>query len=390
MPRMSQLRLHWSVSIIPVAPEFIPGDDALAAALMAFSGMSLCSGLVPSPMPTLERHAVPRFYGSEGFSYSARCPTCGAVVRRDGKIKGTQGRRWFARIDDMAAQGLPGDTLVTMSACDHDAALGGIAFEFPTGAARWALVCDLPIWLDGWLDDGEPGATEALATFHGILGAPVRLVRRLFHLHPQYRQAIASLVSDDPALRAQGLAALGASCDDVHEDGAIFAGYIEDHEDDLTAVLATDPDLAVRERVLGLLVEGKCFNDVVHDAVADGLRRCDDKIRDYLHWARSAPPSTRVALIPLVRAVATDPAPLVRHTCAQALRDMQAHAPEDRAVLRALALESELFAVYAMRDWIKASRQPVDNVDLQVLREVAAHFPSDSAGRVAKDVLDRL
>jgi hypothetical protein len=93
-------------------------------------------------------------------------------------------------------------------------------------------------------------------------------------------------------------------------------------------------------------------------------------------------------LLPLVRRLAADPSRQIRSNCAWALRFQKAHGPEDREVVRALALDfgpwgSHDEAVVAMDNWIKASGAPPEEADLQVLREVAARFPQTRAGRLA-------
>jgi hypothetical protein len=111
MGRVSEMRFHWSISVLPVDPDFVPCDAVLDAALALFSGMSVCMSLRPQPKSISERHARPRFYGSEGFSYVAICPICGHQVDRKGDEKGTPGRRWFAHVDELAAQGVDGEYL---------------------------------------------------------------------------------------------------------------------------------------------------------------------------------------------------------------------------------------------------------------------------------------
>ena len=386
---MSEDYFHWSVTVVPVDPEFVPRDDALAQAVAAVAGMSLCAVFATPLAPTLERHAEPRFYGSEGFSYSASCPRCGARVQRDSQVPGTPDRHWFAQVDDLASEGAPGATRLTMPGCGHDAALGDIAFEYPTGAARWAIVCDLPIWLDGWLEDGGEGAADALERLPAIVGAPVRLVRRLFLLHPQLRRGIALLCSGDAARRGEGLATLEAH-DEYVDDGAIYDMVIQDNEAGLTAALATDPSPAVRARALVLLVEGKCFNEAVRAALIDGLRRSDETTDRRLMLAMQAPSDLRDALLPLVRALAGDPSRAIRSSCARVLHRFNAHGPEDRAIQRGLAIDapwSNTYAVLAMQDWIKASGAPPDDVDARTLREVIARCPDTVAASYARKLL---
>jgi hypothetical protein len=65
---------------------------------------------------------------------------------------------------------------------------------------------------------------------------------------------------------------------------------------------------------------------------------------------------------------------------------------EDRTVVRALALDfgpygSHDEAVVAMSHWIKACGQPPQDVDPQVLRDVAARCPQTRAGRLASKLL---
>lgn len=198
---MSESRFHWSISVLPVDPDHVPDDPALARALEAFAGTSACTSLAPPPRPTAERHDRPRFYGSEGFSFKATCPACGRAIARETKVKGDAGQRWFAQTDELAARGVDGDTPVTMPGCGHAVALAAMAFEFPTAAARCALVLELPVWLGEWFHDDSPAVEEALPMLSEALGAPVRLVRKLHLLNPRDRRAIARLVSGDAADR---------------------------------------------------------------------------------------------------------------------------------------------------------------------------------------------
>ncbi len=390
---MSEMRFNWSISAIPVDPDFVPSDAALEAARALYAGMSLCTAFRRPLEPGVERHATPRFYGSEMFSYSATCPSCGLVVDRTSKERGTAGRLWFAEVDELAAQGVDGATPVTMPGCGHAAALGAIEFEFPTGAARCALVCDLPVWINGWLEDREADAQAALAALSEALGTPVRLVRRLYALHPEDRRAIALLVSEDAARRLEGLAALDVPRDeDDPEAWPITSPYLEDREERLSKVLLCDARAAVRDRVLSLLVSGKCWSETVRNAIADDLRKGGDAARRGLHQSLYMPRELFRPLLPLVRTLAADPSRLIRSNCAWALRFQKAQGPEDREVLRTLALDfgpvgSHDEAVVAMGDWIKASGAPAQGPDLQVLREVAARFPQSRAGRLASTLI---
>ena len=70
---MSDMRFNWSITAIPVDPEFVPSDEVLEAARALYGGMSLCTTIRPRPVAVAvaERHATARFYGSELFSYGA-------------------------------------------------------------------------------------------------------------------------------------------------------------------------------------------------------------------------------------------------------------------------------------------------------------------------------
>lgn len=391
---MSEMRFHWSVSVLPVEPDFVPSDARLDGALALFAGMSVCTRLYPPPKPVSERHARPRFYGSEGFSFVATCPACGHQVDRKGDEKGTPGRRWFAQVDELAARGVDGDTPVTMPGCDHEVALASIAFDHATGAARCALVVELPVWLNEWYDDDTPDVEVALPALAEALGTPVRLVRKLHLLDPRDRRAIARFVSGDPAGRLDALRELDRERDGDGDDEDWDPPnlYYEDNEDALLAVLRDDPRAAVRSRALSMLVAGKCWSEAVRDAIADDLRRGGDAARDGLHRSLHMPRELFRPLLPLVRTLATDPSRPIRSNCAWALRFQNARDPEDRAVVRALALDfgprgSHDEAVVAMDNWIKASGAPPEEADLQVLRDVAARFPQTRAGRLAAKLI---
>jgi hypothetical protein len=120
MIRMSKMRFNWSISVLPIDPDFVPTDARLDGALVLLSGMSVCTSLIRHVKPIAEQHASPRFYGSEGFSSHAVCPVCGRKIERAHAEKGTAGRRWFAQVDEMAARGVDGVTPVTMPGYDHE------------------------------------------------------------------------------------------------------------------------------------------------------------------------------------------------------------------------------------------------------------------------------
>ncbi len=390
---MSEMRFNWSITAIPVDPNFVPSDAALEAARAAYGEMSLCTAFRPALAVVVERPVAPRFYGSEGFSYSATCPTCGLVVDRTGEERGTAGRLWFAQVDELAAQGVDGDASVTMPGCGHDAALGAIEFEHPTGAARCALVVELPVWVGGWLEDDESDAMAALAELSETMGTPVRLVRRLYTLHPKDRRAIARLVSTDESGRLDALEALRETIEeDDPEAWPISNQFIEDNEAALLAVLATDARPLVRYEVLHLLAWGNCFGEPVRDAVANELRRPGELTGRYLMLATRAPLGMRALLLPLIRSLATDSSRSIRSDCARVLQSYHAHGPEDRAIQRALASESmtepPVYAVLAMQDWIKASGRPIEDIDRRVLEQVVARFPSSVAASTARRLLD--
>lgn len=392
MGRVSEMRFHWSISVLPVDPDFVPSDAVLDAALALFSGMSVCMSLRPQPKSISERHARPRFYGSEGFSYVAICPICGHQVDRKGDEKGTPGRRWFAHVDELAAQGVDGDTPVTMPGCGHEVALASIAFEYATGAARCALVVELPIWLGEWFDDDSPDVEAALPALAEAFGTPVRLVRKLHVLDPRDRRAIARLLSDDVAGRLDALRELDRERDGDDEGWDPPSSYYEDREDALLALLHEDPRAEIRNRALSMLVWGKCWSEAVRDAIADDLRQGGDAAKDSLHRSLYMPRDLFRPLLPLVRTLATDLSRPIRSNCAWALRFQKADGPEDRAVVRALALDfgpwgSHDEAVVAMGAWIKASGAPPEEADLQVLREVATRFPQTRAGRLAAKLI---
>ncbi|QBB71005.1 hypothetical protein ELE36_11960 [Pseudolysobacter antarcticus] len=389
---MSEMRFHWSISALPIDPDFVPSDARLDGALALLARMSLCTSLVPRAEPIAERHARPRFYGSEGFSYHAVCPVCGRKVERAHDEKGTAGRRWFAQVDEMAARGVDGGTPITMPGCDHEVALASVAFDHVTGAARCALVVELPVWIGKWFSDDTPDVEAALPALSEAFGAPVRLVRKLHILDPRDRRAIARFVSDDLAGRLDALRELDRERDDEEQDWDPMKLYYEDNEYALLAVLRDDPRCEVRSRALSMLVAGKCWSEAVRDAIAADLRLGGQAARVALHQSLHMPRELFRPLLPIVRTLAKDPSRFIRSNCAWALRFQTAQDLEDREVVRALALDfgpggSHAEAIVAMENWIKASGAPIDEVDLHVLREVAVRCPQTRAGCLAAKLI---
>jgi hypothetical protein len=389
---MSETRFHWSISVLPTDPECVPNDAALAATLEALAGMSICTSLVPPPRPVAECHARQRFYGSEGFSCEATCPKCGHALKRETKMKGAVGQRWFAQTDELAAQGVDGDTPVTFPGCGHEVALATVAFEYATGAARCALVVSLPVWLNEWFDDDSPDVQDALPRLSDALGTPVRLVRRLLLVNPRDRRAIARLVSDDSAGRLEALRELDREREGDEDEWDPPTFYYQEIEEPLLAVMREDGRAEVRDRVLSMLVAGKCWSEAVRDAIADDLSRGGEAARTALHLSLHMPHELFASLLPQVRALAADPARLIRSNVAWVLSLQRVDSAQDRAVIRSLALDfgpqgTHDEAVVAMSRWIEVSGKPPREPDVQVLRDVAARFPQSRAGRLAAKLL---
>ncbi len=383
---MSEIRFNWSVAFLTVDANVVPDERALVTALQVCAGLSVCQGLVPALVPVAERHERPRFYGSERFSYHAQCPQCGGRVDRG--EKGTEGRRWFLRVDDLASLGAEGDTPITMPGCNHVVPLAAIAFEFPTGAARCAIIVSLPVWMDAWFDD-SPEVEAGLAALSEAIGTPMRIVRSLVDTHPRARRAIKRLVSEDAAGRPDAVRALCELNEDDPEGRPVFADYCADHEDALLGVLHTDPCVEVRDCAMWLLVEGKCFKSL-YGFVEAHLRQCDDETQQCLMVCVNAPLALYAPLVPLICGLASASSPAIRSNCAWALHHLQAHGPEEREVIRALALdvpEPSDYAIHAMEAWIRKSGAPPQDIDMQVLREVVKRFPQSAAASIAKKLV---
>ena len=133
-----------------------------------------------------------------------------------------------------------------------------------------------------------------------------------------------------------------------------------------------------------MLVAGKCWSEAVRDAIADDGEAAWTALHRSLHM----PNELFQPLLPLVRTLAAGPSRQIRSNCAWALRLRKAHGPEDREVVRDFGpwgLHAE--AVVAMGDWIKASGAPAEEIDLQVLREVASRSPKTREGQLAAKLI---
>lgn len=170
------------------------------------------------------------------------------------------------------------------------------------------------------------------------------------------------------------------------------AFYFQEIEEPLLAVMREDARDVVRNKVLAMLVAGKCWSEAVRDAIADDLRRGGEAARTALHLSLGMPRDLFATLLPLVRGLAADPSRFTRSRVAWALDMQRIDSPEDRSLIRTLASDfgphgTHDEAVVAMSRWIEASGQPPQEPDLQVLRDVAARFPQSRAGRLATKLL---
>ena len=387
---MSELRILWSITTLPADCDFVASEDALAAASSAFTKLLAGRGHHDHHV---ERHATPRFYGSEGFSYSATCPSCGNVIRRKFKEPGTEGRLWFGALDMLAAHNVEGSTPITMPGCGHVVALSTIAFEFATRAARCALVAELTWWDDDLFRDDSEATLGALEAISEAMGTPVRFVRALHLLLPAQRRAIARLMSTDERERLTGARALEAVQEDENfQHDSIYSMFIEDHLDALRAALRADTRPQVRRWLMSLLYNAECFVSEFLDALAAALRGDGELLDSAAHMASCMPPALITPMLPLIRALHTHPGNAIRRNCSTALRRLRAHSPEDREAVRVLALDptgwAQLDAVHTMKDWITSSGTPMEAVDRAVLEQVVARSPArDDLLKIAQPLL---
>lgn len=382
---MSETRILWSITALPADCNFVASEDVLAAASSVFAKLLAGRGHHDHHV---ERYSTPHFYGSEDFSYRATCPTCGNVIHRKSKEPGTEGRVWFGAVNMLAAHNVEGSTPITMPGCGHVVALSTIAFEFATGAARCALVAELTRWDDDLFSDNKEATLSALEAISKAMGTPVRLVRALHLLQPAQRRAIARLISTDEGERLAGARAMEAIREDEDfQDDHVPSMFIEDHLDALRAALRADVRPQVRNWLMMLLFNAKCFVPEFLDAVEVALRGDGKLLESATHMAAFMPPEVVKPILPLVRTLHAHPTNTIRRNCAKVLRKLRAHGPEDRKAVRALALSGTVDAVHTMKDWITSSGMPMEAVDRAILEQVVARFPNHPVFEIAQALL---
>lgn len=375
---MSEVRFLWSITALPADCDFVASEDALTAASSVFAKILAGRGHHDHHV---ERHATPRFYGSEGFSYRATCPACGNVIRREFKEPGTEGRLWFGAVDMLAAHNVEGSTPITMPGCGHVVALSTTAFEFATGAARCALVAELTWWDGDLYSDNNEATLGALRAISEAMGTPTRLVRAYHLLLPAQRRAIARLMSTDEGERLARARAMDAVREDEDfQHDPISSMFIEDHLDALRAALLADTRAQVRIWLMTLLYDVKCFIPELLDALEWELRGHGELLESAAHMVAFMPPELLIPMLPLIRALHTHPGNAIRRNCSRALRRLRAHSPEDREAVRVLALDptgwAQVDAVHTMKDWITSSGSSMEAVDRAILEQVVARFPA--------------
>lgn len=387
---MSELRILWSITALPTDCDFVASEDALAAASSVFAKLMAGRGHHDHHV---ERHATPRFYGSEGFSYSATCPACGNIIHREFKEPGTEGRLWFAVVDMLAAHNVEASTPITMPGCGHVVTLWTIALEFATGAARCALVAELTWWDNDLFSDDSEATLRALEAISEAMGTPVRLVRALHLLLPAQRRAIARLMSTDEGERLAGARALEAVQEDENfQHDPIYSMFIEDHLDALRAALRADTRPQVRGWLMTLLYNANCFVPEFLDALVMALRGDGELLKSAVRMASFMPPALVTPMLPPIRALHTHPDNAIRQNCAIVMRRLRAHSPEDREAVRVLALDptgwAQVDAVHTMKDWITSSGAPMEAVDRAILEQVVARFPArDNLFKIVQPLL---
>ena len=270
---MSETRFLWTLSALPADPSFVATAEALASSLALFKD------LVPASRHVAERFDDPRFFGSEQFSYSARCPVCAAVVHRD-KTPGTAGRRWFAEVDAIGAHRGAANTSVTWPGCGHTVSISAIDFEFPIGAARCALTAHFEVWLDEWFSEDSKLPAEPLAALSSSLGTPLLFVRAFLAMLPTDRLTIERLASADDDARIAAASALDALPPGHFEDNWMDPGYIHDHADALLAAWHGTAHPLVRRRVLGLLGGAQYSSQGLRDVVEAELKSATEGAGD--------------------------------------------------------------------------------------------------------------
>jgi hypothetical protein len=381
---MSETRFLWTLTALPADPVFVPTEEAVASSLALFKE------LVPASGHVAERFDAPRFFDSEQFSYSARCPVCAAVVHRD-KTPGTAGRRWFAEVDAIGAHRRAANTPVTLPGCGHTVSISAVEFEFPVGAARYALTAHFEVWEDEWFSEDAHLPPEPLEALSKSLGTPLLFVRTLLALLPTDRLTIEKLVSADDAARIAAASALDALPPGHFEDNRIAVGFIEDHADALLAAWHGTAHPLVRRWVLILLADAQYSSQGLRAVVEAELGSPGEALEMALYVCHRAPPDAMRPLVPLIRRYHAHADADVRWRCALALGNLQAYDPEDRSAIRALALDVHSHvrsaAVGAMRGWITEHGGFIDAGDQAVLTRVSERFPiGDSAHHVARQL----
>jgi hypothetical protein len=381
---MSELRFLWRLTALPADPGFVATGETLDASLALFQE------LVPASAHVAERFAEPRFFGSELFSSSAHCPVCSAVVHRD-KTPGTTGRRWFAQADAIGAHRGPAQTPVTMPDCGHAVAIGDVAFEFPTGAACWALTAHFEVWGDEWFSEDDQAPAEPLEALSESLGTPLRFIRTLLALLPDDRLLIEQLMSADDGGRIAAARALEGLQPGHFEDNSIADAFIEDHADALLSAWHGTAHPLVRRWILLLLGGAHYCSPALRDVLAAELEAPGEAIEMALFVCHRGQPDAVRPLLPLIRRHHTHADPDVRWRCLLALSHLHADDPESRSAIRLLALDLHPRvrgpAVHAMADWI-AQDGGMEEADRAVLARIAEGLPVDEVARQkARDLL---